>query len=198
MNDTMYIISCALALVTTVLGIIEPFNKKMSAVLAFNLTGNVLVGINYPISGSLSFAGMAVCIVACVQVFINFLFARKNKTVPVWLLVVYLISFVAVNLLSFREWYDILALGAAVCFVFSISQQSTRSYRILYCINSSLWIVYDLLACSYTNLATHIALAVFTLVSMLVNDRNGKKKGEKSSSIESKISVDKDLRRNKR
>ena len=172
--DTMFIISWVLSALATVLGIIEPFNKKMSAVLAFNLTGNLIVAVNYPISGSLSFAGMAVCLVACVQVFINFLLARKNREVPVWLLVIYLVSFIAVNLLSFGAWYDILALGAAVCFVFSISQQTPRTYRILYCANSTLWIVYDFLAASYSNLAVHIALALFTLVSMLVNDRKEK------------------------
>ena len=123
----MEIISGILSTAATVLGICEPFNKKMSAVLVFNLAGNLLVAISYFVDGgSGALSGALVCIVACVQVSINFVFAKKDKQIPVWLLVVYLISFIAVNLAIFKAWYDILALGAAVCYVFSISQMGTK------------------------------------------------------------------------
>ena len=105
------------------------------------------------------------------QVFINFWFARYDKKVPRIMLVIYLISFVGVNLAIFKAWYDVFALGAAICYVFSISQHRPGTYRILYCANSMLWIVYDIMASTYGNLSTHIALAVFTLISMYVNDR---------------------------
>lgn len=169
-------ISWILSITATVLGIIEPFNKKMTGVLIFNLIGNFIVGINYPLSGSLSTSGMVICLVACVQVFINFFFfTRKEKEVPKWIIPVYLVVFYAVNLLSFSQWYDALVFGTSTCYVLSISQKSTRMYRILYCTNSALWILYDFLAHSYSNLATHIALVVFTLVSMVVNDRKEEK-----------------------
>lgn len=175
----MIYISWILSITATILGIIEPFNKKMTGVLIFNLIGNFIVGINYPLSGSLSISGMAICLVACVQVFINFFFfTRKEIEVPKWIIPVYLIVFYAVNLLSFTQWYDLLVFGTSTCYVLSISQKSTRMYRILYCINSALWILYDFLAHSYSNLATHIALVVFTLVSMVINDRKEKHGGE--------------------
>ena len=103
---------------------------------------------------------------------------RKEIEVPKWIIPVYLIVFYAVNLLSFSQWYDLLVFGTSTCYVLSISQKSTRMYRILYCINSALWILYDFLAHSYSNLATHIALVVFTLVSMVINDRKEKHGGE--------------------
>ena len=166
------IISYILSGTATVLGIIEPFNKKMSMVLIFNLIGNLIVGISYLLAGGDgAFAGAAVCFVACVQVFINYWFARSEKKIPTALLAVYLVSFIAVNLVIFKEWYDVLALCAAVCYVFSISQQKPSVYRILYCANSTLWIIYDFMAKTYGNLSTHIALAVFTLVSMYVSDK---------------------------
>lgn len=169
-------ISYILSITATVLGIIEPFGKKMSTVLAFNFTGNLIVGISYLLAGGDgALAGAAICFVACIQVFINYSYTRHEKRIPNFLLAVYLVVFIAVNLVVFKAWYDILALAAAVCYVFSISQQKPATYRILYCLNSTLWIVYDFMAGAYGNLSTHIALAVFTLVSMFVNDRKNKK-----------------------
>ena len=113
---------------------------------------------------------------ACVQVFINFMFfTLKEKEVPKSFLAIYLIVFYVVNIFSFTQWYDVLVFGTTTCYVLSISQKSTKIYRILYCANAALWILYDLLAHSYSNLATHIALVIFTLVSMWINDRKEKK-----------------------
>lgn len=169
-------IAWILMAVTTILGIIEPFNKSMVGILIFNFAGNFLVAINYLIvGGSDAAVGTAICLVACVQVFINAYFAKKEKKVPVWLLVVYLVVFLAVNVLNYNAWFDLLALTAAVCYVFSISQQKPKVYRILYCANSALWILYDFMAGVYQNLATHIALTVFTLVSMYIYDKKEEK-----------------------
>lgn len=165
-----------LSAVTTVLGIIEPFNKKMVGILIFNFAGNFLVAINYLIVGGEDAAvGTAICLVACVQVFINAYFAYKEKKIPTWLLITYLVVFLGVNILAYKAWFDLLALAAAVCYVFSISQQKPAVYRILYCANSALWILYDFMAGVYQNLATHIALTVFTLVSMYVYEGKEKK-----------------------
>lgn len=165
-------VSYVLSAIATVLGICEPFNKKMAAVLVFNLAGNMLVGVSYLLAGGAgALSGAIICFVACIQVFINFWFARYDKKVPRIMLVIYLISFVGVNLAIFKAWYDVFALGAAICYVFSISQHRPGTYRILYCANSMLWITYDIMASTYGNLSTHIALAVFTLISMYVNDR---------------------------
>lgn len=163
------------SVISTILGLCEPFNKKMRAVLIFNFLGNFLVGLSYVLVKT--YNGAAICLVACIQVCINYFFDIKGKKVPAYLIVIYLIAFVLVNLISFAAWYDIIALLAAICFVISVAQPDPKYYRILFISNSGLWIVYDFLAKAYGNLFTHTALFVATFVAICVRDIKDKNKG---------------------
>ena len=91
-------ISYIASFIATILGLIEPFGKNMKVILAFNFTGNLLVGLSYLMVGQLS--GAAICAVACVQVIINFIFDLKGKKVPVWLIIIYAVAFLSVNLIN--------------------------------------------------------------------------------------------------
>lgn len=164
----MALISYIASLIATVLGLCEPFSKKMKMVLTLNFTGNLLVGISYfLVSG---YTGAAICFAACVQVLINYIFDRQQKKVPVYLIFVYAVVFLTVNLFTFKVWYDVLSLTAALLFVLSVCQSNVKQYRILYAMNSSVWILYDILAGAYGNLFTHVILVVATFAAILIRD----------------------------
>lgn len=165
----MLAISYALSTIATVLGLIEPFGKKMRTILAFNFTGNLLVGLSYLLTDAKT--GAVVCFVACVQVVINYFFDMKGKKVPVWLIAIYLVVFVSVNLLAFENWYDAFSLVASMLFVISVAQSNAKYYRILYFSNSAVWILYDFLSGATGNLSTHIVLVIATLISMIVRNK---------------------------
>lgn len=171
----MEIVPYIISAVTIVLGLCEPFGKTMRTILVFNFAGNFLAGVNYFLSRSISGAG--ICAVACVQVIINYLFNSKNKKVPTWLILVYALAFLLVNLGTFSVWYDIFSLLAPMLFVLSVAQSRAKYYRILYASNSTLWIFYDIFAKSYGNLLTHVILFLATSAAMFVRDR--KKKTDK-------------------
>ena len=158
-----------LSSIATVLGLIEPFNKKMKTILIFNFIGNLLVGVSYLLDKS--FSGAAICTVACTQVFINYNFDKKEKKVPIWLLGIYAVAFLGVNMIAFAHWYDVLSLLAALVFVISVAQSDAKYYRIFYMTNSLLWIGYDFLSKSYGNLSTHIILFISTMTAIIIRDR---------------------------
>lgn len=155
--------------IATISGLIEPFGKKMKTILTLNFTGNFLVGLSYLMVGQKS--GAAICFFACVQVFINYILDVKGKKVPIWLIGVYAAIFLSINLLTFSYWYDFFALAASMVFVVSVAQSNAKYYRILYFINSSIWIFYDFLAQAYGNLSTHIILFIATIISIILRDR---------------------------
>ncbi len=164
MQQISYIVS----FISTVLGLCEPFGKKMKTILMFNFLGNLLVGISYLLVSS--FSGTAICFVACVQVIINYLFNIQGKMLPKLLVAFHVVGFLGVNILTFRNWYDVLALAASLLFVLSVAQNNTKYYRFLFASNSMLWILYDLLSKSYGNLFTHVVLFAATLLAMVVHD----------------------------
>ena len=155
--------------ISIILGIIEPFGKKMQTVLILNFLGNFLVGISYFFTSAESMSGAIICCIACVQVIINYFFDRKDKKIPPVLIAIYALSFIAVNITVFSAWFDAFSFAATMLYVASMAQTKVSCYRILYALNSSCWIIYDIFSASYPNLATHIILAMFTFGAMFVN-----------------------------
>lgn len=170
----MELLSYIASMISTVLGLFEPFSKKMKTVLTLNLLGNVFVGISYLVIAR--YSGAAICGIAAVQLLINYSFTARGKKVPMPWIIVHAIVFCAVNLITFSAWYDVLALAAAILFVISVAQTKTNSYRLIYISNSTLWIIYDSLAGAYGNLSTHIILFIAT--GLAIFWRDVKKKGE--------------------
>ena len=166
----MELTSYILSFVATILGLCEPFGKKMKTILTFNFLGNFLVGTSYILVSS--FSGCAICFTACIQVLINYIFDKNGRKIPRWLLILHLVTFVSVNMLTFSYWYDIFSLGASIIFVLSIAQTNTRFYRLYYITNSLMWIFYDLLAGAYGNLFTHIVLSVSIFVAIILRDHS--------------------------
>ena len=165
----MKLLSYILSSCATVLGLCEPFGKKMRTVLIFNFLGNFLVALSY--LAIRTYNGFFICCAACIQVLINYLFKMNNKKLPAWLVVFYIISFAAINMLNFSHWYDLLALAASIIFVMSVAQTNTKFYRLNYASNSMLWIIYDLCAGAFGNLSTHIILSVSIFAAIVVRDK---------------------------
>ncbi len=170
MEFTSYILS----FITTILGLCEPFFKKMKVILTFNFFGNLLPAISYLLVGV--YNGAAICFFACIQTFVNYIIGLKNKKVPKWLIGVYAVCFLAINMTAYQAWYDIFALIASMLFVLSVAQSNPKYYRALYVSNSCTWILYDFLAKAYGNLFTHIVLFVATSAAIIWRDIKSTKK----------------------
>jgi len=170
----MELISYTFSIIATILGLVEPFGKKMKTILTLNFLGNLLVGASYFMVAQTS--GALICFTACVQVLINFSFEVREKKLPVWLVFTHATIFLGVNILTFSFWYDIFALVAAMLFVLSVAQNSAKYYRGLYVSNSFVWIAYDVFAKAYGNLSTHIVLFIATWVAIIIRDRKNKQR----------------------
>lgn len=164
----METLSYMISFIATALGMCEPFRKKMKSILVSNFLANLLVGISYfLVSG---YSGAAICFVACGQVLINYAFQARGKRIPTKLIVMHIVVFLVVNMLTFKAWYDIFAIIAAILFVLCVAQSNAKYYRVFYFLNAVVWIFYDLLAGAYGNLITHIMLFLATFSAIFVRD----------------------------
>ena len=149
--------------------------EKITKILILVLIGNMLVALGYICDGS-GINGAASGILACVQIFINFLFQRKNKPIPIWLIGIYALSFIVVNLIvSGISFPTVLSILACMAFIMTILQKNGKNYRICGIINTVIWIVYDLVTASYPALITHGTILAVTVVGVLIHDLKRKK-----------------------
>lgn len=174
----MNILATSLGVLGTVSMIIASMikGKDMKLILFFVFFGNVFAATSYLLDGS-GINGAASCYIGGVQTLINYLFDSKNKPLPKWLVALYALSFVGVNVYvgavsSMRIYLTILAIAASLTFVMCIGQKSGAKYRFWTLFNFILWGLYDALSGAWEVLATvHIPLFIFTLAGMIVHDR---------------------------
>ncbi len=143
----------------------ETIKKTLYLVLA----GNLLVATSYLFVPN-GANGAISSYIGSIQALINIIYAKKNKKIPVWLLVVYALSFIFANFAVLEDAIGIIALLATLCFVGCVSSKTGRGYRIWQTANNLLWILYDILSHSYGPLVTHTVLCLFTVAGILWND----------------------------
>lgn len=145
--------------------------ENMKKILFFVFCGNVLFATSYLVGGS-GFNGAASCYLGGVQAIINYFFDSKGKPLPKWLVAVYALSFVGINLAvgGFKP-IVILAIVACLTFVMCIGQKSGAKYRFWTIVNNSLWCLYDIISASYGAMVSHILLLAFTVAGMVMHDR---------------------------
>ena len=154
--------------------------QNMKKILVLVFCGNTLAALSYLASGG-GLNGAASCFIGSAQTVINYFFESKGKPLPKWLVIIYMLAFVSVNLaVGMSGDFDplcILAIVASLTFVMCIGQKSGAKYRFWTIVNMLLWCTYDVLTKTWSNLVTHVCLLAFTVVGMIIHDRkSGKNK----------------------
>lgn len=142
--------------------------KNMKLILLLLFSANVTVATSYLLTGA--YNGAASCFVGGAQAIINYFFDRKNKKLPVWLITIYALAFIGVNLMVFNHVFDLIAMLASLTFVMCVGQKNGRKYRIWTFINTALWMTYDVLKASYGPLLTHGILLCTVIFGIIVHD----------------------------
>lgn len=149
--------------------------ERMKTILFLVFCGNAVVGTSYLLDGS-GINGAAALYLGAVQTLINYFFDSKGKPLPKWLIAIYAVAIVAVNV-----WVaggvtplGVLVIVASLTFILCIGQTNGAKYRFWTIVNMLLWCLYDILAGVYSALFTHGSLLIFTVVGMLVHDRKQK------------------------
>ena len=156
----------------------ETIKKTLYLVLA----GNLLVATSYLFVDNGANAAIS-SYIGSIQALINIFYAQKGKKIPVWLLVIYALSFIVANFAVLSDTVGIIALLATLCFVGCVSSKTGKGYRIWQAANNLLWILYDILSKSYGPLVTHTVLCLFTVAGILWNDCRGKKSDKKECKL---------------
>ena len=158
--------------------------KKMGLILALNCCGNALIGVAYVMGGN-GINGAISSFLGTAQAVVNYVFAARDKKLPVWLIVVYAAAFVGVNLwVGGLSWNTAIAIIACLCSVMSLVQNTGRTYRFWALGNNGSWCVYDAVSKTYGGLIIHAALTLLVLIGILLY---GRKKEDGDESSEDKV-----------
>ena len=145
--------------------------EKMKHILFLIFCGNALYAASYFVGGH-GINAAASCCLGCVKTVINYFFDSKNKEIPGWLLVIYVLSSVSLNYwVGGITVLSLLAMFAGFTFVMCIAQKNGARYRFWSLTNATTWCVYDAVSQSYGALVTHIIHIICTVAGMIIHDR---------------------------
>ena len=150
--------------------------KNMKTILFLVFMANSLVATGYLVGG-IGINGAISCYIGSAQTIINYFFECKGKPLPKWLVALYCVAFVVVNIVvgGSNIMLCALAIIASLTFVMCIGQKSGAKYRFWTIVNMILWCSYDLFSKSFSALiGTHIPQLAFTVVGMIIHDRKKK------------------------
>jgi len=145
--------------------------KRMRLILFLIFLGNILLATSYLIDGS-GINAAASCFLGAGQAIVNYFFQSKGKAIPKWLLALYMLSFIVLNV-----WLSkgitlpcVLVLIGSFTFIMCIAQSSGLKYRLWSMSNALVYLVYDIVVESYGAVVTHVVLFLFAVIGLLFTD----------------------------
>ena len=172
-NLDMQFLSYVLSLMGLVSMVLASLVKgqNMKKILMFVFMGNMLVATSYLLAGN-GINGAASCYLGALQSIINYFYDAKIKPLPLWLITVYAVAFVILNLaVGGISPLGILAIVASLTFIMCIGQKNGKKYRFWTLVNMGLWCTYDSCSGSFGALITHGIQIVFAIAGMIIHDR---------------------------
>ena len=149
--------------------------KNLKLILVFLVCANLLYAFSYLAEGK-GINGSAAGFLGAAIAGLNFIFESKEKPVPKWLVAVYFVVAITVQLLVAEITYlTVIIVGAVAAFLMGVLQPNGKMYRIWALLNIVLWVVYDILSKSYALLPVHSIQALTVVIGMLVHDRKKSK-----------------------
>ena len=158
-------------LIAQILGIIGPsikiisiqFKNKKNILLMFILV-NLIIGIELSLLNA--YTGALVCFVAVIQTIINYIYTTKNKKLPKFFIIIYVIVSLCVGIFSYKELMDLLTFFCAMLYIASICQTKEKNIRIISFLNFVFWIIYNLYHRAYTDALFKIAFLISTAIAI--------------------------------
>ena len=171
-----FFIAQGISVVTGILAIAAMQLKNMKLVLTLQILINILASSNYLLLGGGAGALVSLLAVVCsvVMFFYNKKGVKPHLTVAIAFIAAYLACSVY-NIIIVQNFMEIFPALAAVCFVISLVQTRTSSYRVWGALNPMFWLPYDFYTSSYVMSLVHLGILVSSLVGMLRLDRKRRK-----------------------
>ena len=177
--DTNFIIAQIFGGLSIAASICSMQFKKRKTILIALLCLNLFAALNMVFLGSLS--ATYITFFAIAEMIINYLFERKKKPVPVWLVVVYILVNIALGTLTFTNILDILPIVAAIIFCFTILTKKEQNIRKLMFLNQLIWLFFDYSVGAYVLMGGNILTLISTAIAYYRFSKTPKPKNKKKT-----------------
>ena len=154
MNWTFYAAQI-IGVLTTVIVVVAAQLKNMRWILFCQLCANLMVAISSGMLGGLS--GAWLCSVAAVQTVIFYFLDKRGITPKTrkWVLWSFAAVYIVGTVFVYQNWGDIVSCAGVLLYLLAITQSQSSKYRRYICLNTLLWMIYDITILAFGSLIAH-------------------------------------------
>lgn len=173
-RNNMFILAQIFGVLIIIANALSMQMKKKQQILIMFILGNLFSTINFILLQS--YSGAIICFVAILQTTINYVFDKRGKKLPKWLITSYIIVVILCGLITYRTYLDILPILCSILYTTTILQTKERKIRKITLINAISWFIYDLASMAYTAGISDMVIIISTLIGMYRFDYEKEKK----------------------
>ena len=97
---------------------------------------------------------------------INYLFERKNKKVPIYVIGIYVVINIILGLISYHSLIDILPIVCALIYCATVLVKQESTIRRLMIANQSIWLYVDIMVKAYAFSISNILTIISTIIAI--------------------------------
>ncbi len=173
----------AVALILTIIGI--QFTKKDKIIL-FYFFADVFLVIEFFLLGSI--AGALMNLISALRCFIYYTYDRHNLKTPFATMIMFEIATITTGIIFWQNIWSLIIIFANLTYNYGTWQENVLVLKITAFIQSSCWIMYDLLFKAYVSMIQECFLVVATLIAIIVILHHmSLEKGQKICNINKKL-----------
>ena len=162
--NNMFIISQIFALLGMICNIIAmQINNKKKILVCYTSAG-IFYGIQYIFLNAIS--GAIISFTQSIESVINNNIESKNKKIPLWLVIFYLLIVAIIGKYSYKSVIDFLPIIGGIIYVILITLKKEKNIRFASLIMSIVWLIYGLLYKSIFGVISNIILIVSTIIGI--------------------------------
>lgn len=142
--------------------------KTKKNIMLMLLALNLASALNFLFLGSVS--GSLISFFAVLETVINYLFDRKDKRVPIYIIGIYVIVNIALGLISYKVLIDVVPIICALLFCASICTRKESNIRKIMFLNQISWFVYDINSKAYMFAISNVLTMISIIISIVRYD----------------------------
>ncbi|MCI8965108.1 MAG: YgjV family protein [Clostridia bacterium] len=144
---------------------IVPQQKSKKRSLIMQIISDIFYGIQYLLLNA--FSAVASNVIGAVNKYIFYVFAKKNKNVPIIILFIYIAITIVSGILTFTNILSVFPIFLSILYTYGAWQSNLKIYRIISVVGAALWIIYNFSVGAYIGAIGNVIQLISAIIAVI-------------------------------
>lgn len=160
-----FILAQVMGGIALILTIISYFFVDKRNFFVFNIIANVFYALSFIFSSALV-AGINT-LISIVRIIILYYYEKKQKTSPIYLIFIFIICYLTIGIIFFKDYYDIIVIITPILFTIAMSMKNMQAIRYMSLLPNALLIVYAVVNQVYTSALLDLLELIAIIIAII-------------------------------